>query len=195
MSLCKGLRAATLQTMACLVAATAIAAEPAQPTRLGISQEQDGAFIIDPINHTAWPRCVEGMRWTGSTCLGTPLLLDRSGAMARAAEHRRLEGVNWRLPTVGELRGLLKSSLHPRGLDPELFPPIASEWVWSVSVMVNTAPVNQYNYANIMKGRNAENTSPTDALTGMAINLVTGQTRSDVPKSTKLPVRLVLPQD
>jgi hypothetical protein len=46
-----------------------------------------------------------------------------------------------------------------------------------------------------MKGRNAGNTQPMEALTGMAVNMVTGATRSDVPKSTKLPVRLVLPQD
>ncbi len=165
-----------------------------KPPALAISQEQDGAYVVDLVSHLAWPRCAEGMQWNGKACTGTPLLLDRSAAIARATEHRQTEGVNWRLPTAGELRGLIKSSLHPQGLDPRLFPPAGNEWVWSISVTVKSTSANQYNYGNIMKGRSAES-GLTDALAGTAVNMVTGQVRNDVPKSTKLPVRLVLPQD
>jgi hypothetical protein len=171
------------------------AAEAAKSTAMAVAQEQNGTYVVDLVSRLAWPRCVEGMLWTGSSCTGTPALLNRGDAIARATQLTKTQGVQWRLPSAGELRGLLKNSAHPQGLDPVLFPRIAGEWVWSITVKVDTAPVNQYNYGNIMKGRNAGNTQPMEALTGMAVNMVTGATRSDVPKSTKLPVRLVLPQD
>jgi hypothetical protein len=171
------------------------AADAGKSRALAVAEEQNGTYVVDMASRLAWPRCVEGMLWTGAGCTGSPALFNRSGALARAAQLTKAQGVQWRLPSAGELRGLLKSSAHPQGLDPALFPRVTGDWVWSTTVKIDTAPVNQYNYGNIMKGRNAGNTQPMEALTGMAVNMVTGATRSDVPKSTKLPVRLVLPQD
>jgi hypothetical protein len=171
------------------------AAEAAKSTAMAVAQEQNGTYVVDLVSRLAWPRCVEGMLWTGSGCTGTPALFNRSDAMARAAQLTTTQGVQWRLPSAGELRGLLKSSAHPQGLDPALFPRVTGDWVWSTTIKIDTAPVNQYNYGNIMKGRNAGNAQAMEALAGMAVNMVTGATRSDVPKGTKLPVRLVLPQD
>jgi len=188
-----GLRIAFVMTG---VVPTAVqAAEPTAPSALAISQEQEGAYVVDRVSHLAWPRCVEGMQWKGKTCTGTPVLLNRSEAMARATQHAQSEGVNWRLPSAGELRGLVKANAHAQGLNPAFFPPVALDWYWSVTVKVSKPSVNQYNYGNIMKGKVDDSARPMDALHGWAVNLATGEARSDVPRSTRLPVRLVLPQD
>jgi hypothetical protein len=51
--------------------------------------------------------------------------------------------------------------------------------------------VNQYNYGNIMQGRDNQNATRVDVARGWAVSMVTGEARGDVFRRTKLPVRLV----
>jgi hypothetical protein len=161
-------------------------------TAPGITPSESGAYVKDRQTGLVWPRCAEGLQWSGQACAGTPLLLDRAEAIALAASRKQADGLSWRLPTAAELRGLVKNSPGTRGLDPQTFPPVAQEWFWSATTTVDTTTVNQYNYGNITQGRDGHNATRVDVAHGWAVSMVTGETRGDVSRRTKLPVRLVL---
>jgi len=154
----------------------------------------DGAYVLDQRAGLAWPRCVEGMRWTGKTCTGKPLLLDRAEATTLASERWKAEGVGWRVPRVAELQGLVDKSVSPVGLHPILFPAAPGDWHWSSTVNVSAPSVNQYNYGNIAQGRTGEGARQAAMINGWAVNLSTGEARGDVARTSKLPVRLVRPR-
>ena len=133
------------------------------------------------------------MQWTGKACVGTPLLLTHAEALALALERERASGLHWRMPRVKELQGLVQKASTPPGLDPQLFPAALRGWYWTSTAVINTAPVNQYDYRNIAQGRSEQNANRIAFLHGWAVSLATGEARGDVAKRTKLPVRLVLP--
>jgi hypothetical protein len=179
-------------TWALALAPAAVAlAEP--PT--GLIASDDGAFVIDARARVAWARCVEGMRWTGTGCAGAPERLDHAQATARAAERRRSDGLNWRLPRVRELQWLLKSDAATQRIDPTLFPNAPAEWHWSSTVSIDSSAVNRYNYNNIRNGVTGENVNRIAFLHGWAVHLGNGEADGAVRKRTRLPVRLVLPLD
>lgn len=178
--------------LAALAAACCQAAEPTATTpKLVLSA--DGAYVLDARAKLAWPRCVEGMRWTGKTCTGTPLRLNRADALALASTRFKADGVRWRLPRVTELQRLVDKAASPHGLDPALFPAAPDEWHWAVSSNLHTnTAVNPYNYGNIVQGRTGGDSMAV--LLGWAVNLETGEARGDVAKRSELVVRLVRPQ-
>jgi len=176
-----------------IASSTVCSAALATPPSLGLSG--DGAYVLDARAKVAWPRCVEGMQWNGKTCVGTALLLSRDEAMALARDLERKRGLHLRVPRITELQGLVDKTASPPGLDPTLFPASPRGWHWSGTSSVNTAPVNQYNYGNIMQGRTAQSALHLRFLEGWAVNLSTGEAHADVTKRTKLPVRLALPLD
>lgn len=165
------------------------AAEPPAPPSL--SPSSDGTAVVDPGKKQVWSRCAEGMRWNGRTCTGEPLLMTHGEAVARAASLAKAEGLNWRLPHVTELRGLASKTARQSGRGPELFPAAPVGWYWSKTASLNTAQINQYDYANIARGRTNENAPRIDVRHRWAVNLSTGEARGDVNRSTELPVRLV----
>jgi hypothetical protein len=156
---------------------------------------EDGAYVINPRAKLLWPRCVEGMQWSGKTCTGRPLLVDHAEAIALAATRSKAENVRWRVPRVTELQRLVDKTAKPPGLDRSLFPAAPREWHWSVTANVDTAQVNPYNYGSAMRARSKESTYQMAFLHGWAVDLTTGEARGDVTKRTKLPVRLVQSQD
>ena len=160
---------------------------------MGLSD--DGAYVLDVRAQVAWPRCVEGMQWNGKTCVGMPLLLGHDEAMALARNLGRERGLQLRVPRVTELQGLVHKATRPPGLDPTLFPASPRGWHWSATSSVNTARVNQYDYGNIVQGRTEQSAIHLRVLEAWAVNMSTGEARTDVTKRTKLPVRLVLPLD
>jgi hypothetical protein len=173
-------------------AASAVhAAGVPNPPYMGLSD--DGAYVLDARALVAWPRCVEGMHWNGKTCIGTPLLLNHGEAMALARDLEKERGLHLRVPRALELQGLVHKAANPPGLDPILFPASPPGWHWSTTSSVNTASVNQYDYQNIVQGRNEQNANHLNFLHGWAVNMSTGEARADVTRRTKLPVRLVLP--
>ncbi len=160
------------------------AADAAAPE---LSASADGAFIVQHSTGLQWARCVEGLTWNGQGCSGTPLLMERSEAIAWARKKSRADGVLWRVPRVAELRKLVGKT----GLDPRLFPDAPDGWYWSSTSNVDTANVNPYNYGNVQKGVDNSNANHLDFLNGWAVNMGTGEARGDVARKTKLMVRLV----
>jgi len=158
-----------------------------------IAASDTGAYVKDRKSGFVWPRCAEGMRWNGKVCDGAPLLLDRAEAIALAVSRKQAEGLNWRLPTAAELRGLVKNSPGTQGLDSQTFPPVDQEWFWSsTTATVESGKVNQYNYGNIVLGKSDQNASRVEVARGWAVSMATGEARGDFFRRTKLPVRLVL---
>lgn len=177
---------------------SALVALPAQATdaqgAADWSLSADGAYVLDQRAGLAWPRCVEGMQWSGKTCTGQPLLLDRAEATALATDRWKAEGVGWRLPRAAELQRLVDKSLSPPGLHPQLFPAAPGQWHWSSTANVSPPSVNQYTYGNIVQGRAGDGARQAAMLNGWAVNLSTGEARGDAARTSKLPVRLVRPQ-
>lgn len=164
-------------------AAWGAAAEPAwQPSA-------DGASVADPLRKLAWDRCVDGQQWQGRACMGEVRLHSYGEAVALAGERNRTEGARCRLPTVAELQALATQA----AAKPLLFPAVEQTWRWSGTRNVDTAPVNQYNYGNVMQGRNDSNAVRVDVLNAWAVDIDTGASRKDMRKRTRLPVQLVCP--
>lgn len=151
----------------------------------------DGAQVVDPVAQLAWARCVEGMRWTGRTCVGEPLLLDRAAAAAHAAERATAENQPWRLPRVPELQRLVDRSLSPPGPHAALFPAAPVAWHWSSTSNTGGRRGNLYNYSTVMEGQQGSGSAQMRAINGWAVNLSSGQARGDAARGSRLPVRLV----
>lgn len=175
-----------LAGMLMLSGSLAMAAATETPWQLS----PDGASVINPVGKLAWDRCVHGQSWNGKLCEGEPVLLSQGEGSALAGERSRNTGKTCRLPTMVELK-TLATQIAEAGRRPALFPPIATGWRWSGTRIVDTAEVNQYNYANVMKGRNNENAVRIDVLHAWAVDVATGEARKDVTKRTRLPVQLV----
>jgi Protein of unknown function (DUF1566) len=158
---------------------------------------EDGAAIVDIKTKQVWPRCVEGMHWSGKTCSGEPLLLTHAEAVALAATRKKADGANWRLPRVTDLQRLTGRNTNHPGLDPDLFPAAPRQWHWAMTANIKTdvGQINQYNYGNITQGRTSSSVNQMAFLHGWAVNLTTGEARSDFAKNMALPVRLVRPQN
>ncbi|MCV2359365.1 DUF1566 domain-containing protein [Paucibacter sp. TC2R-5] len=187
--------AAAAAAIAVWASPAAWAAQPEAPANWAPSE--DGAAVIDTATQQIWQRCVAGMQWTGKTCVGEALLMTRAEAGAWALSAAKAEGLSWRLPRVPELKRLAAHSAHSApageraGAQQALFPAAPSGWYWSVTVSINTTPVNQYDYANIARGRTNENADRLSVRQGWAVNLASGEARADTDKQRKLAVRLV----
>ncbi len=178
---------ATLATA--LSVAAAWAANPTTPP--DPAPPPVAASLTDPATGQVWKRCVEGMAWTGKACTGEALLLTRAEAIARASAAAQAEGLGWRLPRVTELRRLAGASADRAGTDRLRFASAPAGWHWSVTVSLDTSPVNQYDYANVVRGRTNENAARLALRRGWAVDMTSGDTRGDIDRTTKLPVRLV----
>ncbi len=154
----------------------------------------DGAYVHDLRAGLAWPRCVEGMQWTGKTCTGKPLLLDRAEASALAVNRWKAENIGWRLPRAAELQRLVDKTANPPGLNTRLFPAAPELWYWSSTANVGgLRAANPYNYNTIRRDLEGDSAGQMALLNGWAVSLSTGEARGDVARGSKLPVRLVRP--
>jgi hypothetical protein len=153
----------------------------------------DGKHVLDMRSRLAWPRCVEGMMWTGKTCVGSAALFDRAEASAMVAARAQAQGIAWRLPRAAELGRLIDKSTSPSGLNPVLFPAAPSGWHWTSTSNLNAPAANAYNYGTVMEGRSGDSARQAVLTKGWAINLSTGEARGDTARSSRLPVRLVRP--
>ena len=161
---------------------------PAQPV---LVPSPDGALVIDTQARLAWPRCAQGMQWTGATCTGVALRYTYGEAQALVRQRWKDEGVRWRLPRVPELRRLVNRNAQPPSVDPQLFPNAPLEWHWTGTASVNTLSVNPYAYGNVARGGAGE--SSLSVQQGWAVDMTSGEARGDVGRSTRLPIRLVRP--
>ncbi|MCB1978097.1 MAG: DUF1566 domain-containing protein [Burkholderiaceae bacterium] len=176
--------------LAAAVLPVAQAADPPAPTGdTALAPTADGTGVFDARARTIWARCVEGMQWNGKTCVGQALLLTRAEASARAKARGAAEGLPWRLPRTLELRRLVDKQAQPPGVDAKLFPAAPGGLHWSGTATVRQLSVNPYNYNNIASGRTSG--SRLAALEGWGVDMDSAEARGDVPRSSKLPVRLV----
>ncbi|MBQ0929918.1 DUF1566 domain-containing protein [Ideonella sp. 4Y16] len=171
---------------ATLAAALLLAASAAAAA---LAPSQDGQEILDPATHLAWSRCLLGQRWTGRACGGTPELLRHTEALARARALAQQSGRAWRLPRVPELQRLVRR--NGQGLDPQLFPDAPADWHWSGTPSLSHEAVNPYNYGSVMRGQTASAPPESSFVNGWAVHLGDGQARDDVPRGSRLAVRLV----
>jgi hypothetical protein len=155
----------------------------------------DGAHIVHRSAGVAWPRCVEGLRWNGRACIGQALQLDHAQALALAQAREKADGVAWRLPHLKELQALAGQNARPAGAQGALLPDSPAGWCWTATANIDTAPVNEYRYGNVMRGVNNQNVARLQFLHAWAVNTDTGEARKDVLKRSPQWVRLVRPVD
>lgn len=189
---------ALLATLAPCSMTAAVAQTPAAPAAApaaALEASDDGATVLDRRSKLAWARCVEGMHWNGSTCTGQRQLLDRSQASAQATARAKAEGLRWRLPRANELRRLVDKRADPPGLPPLLFPAAPPGLHWTGTANIKHYANNPYNYGTIAQGSGNQTSSRLAALEGWAVDMETGEASGDIARSTRLPVRLVRPQD
>jgi len=177
----------------CAVLPTAFAgtSDEAAPPDWDLSK--DGSEIIHRSARVAWPRCVEGMQWTGQRCTGKALELDHAEALARVKAREKAEGIAWRLPHMKELQQLAYQNARPTPAGQTLLPPVAHGWCWTATTTINAPSLNTYSYNNIQRGLNGQNTNQMKFLHGWAVNTATAKAQGDVLKRSKLQVRLVRP--
>lgn len=154
-----------------------------------------GDYVVQLSTRLAWPRCVEGMRWTGRRCEGRPLRLSHADALALARSRGKAEGVAWRLPGVKELQRLAQRNLHPPRTQAPLMPVDGDEWCWSSTTPVDTSRINEYSYGNVVRGVNGQNMARLQFLHAWSVDMASAQTRGNTPKRDLLYVRLVRPVD
>lgn len=174
----------------------AAAAAPAEPEPGALSLSADGQEVRNAQAGLAWARCLEGQRWTGRHCLGSPRLLDHAQALGSARARRNAEGLDWRLPRARELQRLAHQLGHqaaPQAAPkPALFPGAEDlSWLWSSSSAVDDTRVNNYDYGNVKRGVTNDNLARVNFLHGLAVDMRNGQSDGQVTKRTPLPVRLV----
>ena len=172
-----------------LAAHSALAGNQAQAPDLVVSK--DGTCVLDLRSKLAWSRCAEGMQWNGQTCAGEPLLVSHAEAVSLARARAKAEGLPWRVPRVKELQHIVSKAAHAGQGKAVFFPAAPPDWHWSVAVNIDVSEVNQYDYSNIERGVTAQNANRMAFLHGWAVNAQSGVARGEVPKRTKLPVRLV----
>ncbi len=166
--------------------------DPAAQPASGFVLSDDGALVIDTRARLAWARCIEGMRWDGRDCVGTPVLFSYGQAQALVRERWRATGVRWRLPRVPEarrLQRLLDGGPAPDGAP--WLPAAPREWHWSGTASVNATAVNPYDYGTVVRGGSGAGSLSVQQ--AWAVDMASGEARGDVGRANKLVVRLLRP--
>jgi hypothetical protein len=111
----------------------------------------DEQEVTDTKTGLVWRRCVEGMRASGGTCIGTASTFKHHAALEHANTQGAVTGIPWRLPNVKELASIVdKSQINP-AIDTLAFPATPASWVWSSSPYVGSA--GSAWYGNFVDGR------------------------------------------
>ncbi len=166
------------------------AAQP--PATAALELSEDGHLVIDKRSKLAWARCAEGMQWNGTTCTGQRQLFDRTQALARAKLRAQQDGMRWRLPRAAELRRLVDKQANPPGLPKALFPASPGSWHWSGTITIQNYSNNPYHYGNMAES-SASSGSRMSTQEAWAVDVETGTARGDMPRSSRLALRLVRP--
>ena len=193
----------TLLAAACIsgpaLAQTASTARPASPAAVPAewTLSADGQHIVLTRSRLVWPRCVEGLRWNGKTCVGTPLWVDHAQALEHARQRSQADGLTWRLPSARELQ--LISQHNQRAVDTEQVAPLPEPslgWCWSGTTHVIRQQVNPYSYNTIARGTTGGvGGQQLDLQNGWAVNTGTAEMRVDIFRGTPMMLRLVRAAD
>lgn len=84
----------------------------------------DGTEVTDTTvtAQLTWRRCVEGMAWNGSTCVGTPLTFTHEQALQWAMQQAAATGVAWRVPSVKEQDWIVQREIPSPPIAHKTFP-------------------------------------------------------------------------
>ncbi len=186
----------TWLAVACLIGPALAQTAPSNPAvDWGVST--DGQLVLQAGARLLWQRCVEGMRWNGRTCTGTPLYLDYPQAVEQARRRSQAEGVRWRLPTARELQFI--SQHNQRAVDAgqtALLPDASLGWTWSATTSVLRQQFNPYAYENIARGpAGGAGGQQLDLENGWVVNTGTAEMRGDISRRTPMMLRLVRAAD
>jgi hypothetical protein len=174
-----------------------------EPTKPRFEILANGEEVLDRRAKLIWRRCVEGMRWTGTTCWGVAARFEFVAAQTRATQVGKETKQPWRLPHIPELRLLVQKPQTERAtsgvdrgkrlpwVDPDWFPGTPADWHWTQSSTVLGGNINIYNYGNVMSGTTPTNVSRLAPRTGWAFNFATGEPAGDISRQNDLVVRLV----
>lgn len=100
--------------------------------------DDSGREVVDrnPYVRAIWQRCVVGMGWDGTNCIGEPLRLTHEQALVHAAEVAAQTGLNWRVPNVKELTWLVERSNRHPAISTAPFPATPPEACWTSTPFV-----------------------------------------------------------
>lgn len=115
------------------------------PATAPMSRFKDGGngTLVDTQSKRVWLRCSLGMNWNGSSCEGSSLTYDWSGAEAAMAElNARQAGgrSNWRLPTVEELNSIVEKQCFKPAISLDAFPFSPEAGFWSATAAAGRNP-------------------------------------------------------
>lgn len=155
-----------------------------------LTPSADGRELLEAGGHHAWSRCVEGMRWDGRSCQGRPALFTHAEALAMARSRSEAEGQAWRVPQLRELKHFGEGLAHePQAAT--LAPAAPQGWYWTGTVRIDSESANPYAYRNVQRGATETHVDRLIVQTGWALDPRSGETRGDMPRRERLPVRLV----
>jgi hypothetical protein len=89
--------------------------------------------VLDTQTGLIWRRCVEGMKWNGTTCSGSPFYGMFQEVLERAVNQAHLTGKPWRVPNIKELSSLVDSTQSNISIDAVIFPATLNDQFWSSS--------------------------------------------------------------
>lgn len=98
----------------------------------------DGTVTHQPTG-LIWKRCVEGQRWTGSTCSRTAGNFTWAQALTQARNSTFAGQSDWRLPDLKELRSLVEECRFNPSINDTIFPNTPNSYFWSGSLVPNTS--------------------------------------------------------
>jgi hypothetical protein len=95
----------------------------------------DGSEVHDTTMNArlTWRRCVEGMSWNGTTCIGTPLTFTHEEALLHAMAEAQATGEPWRVPSVKEQNWLVQRVIPSPPIEHQAFPNTPAEACWTSS--------------------------------------------------------------
>jgi Protein of unknown function (DUF1566) len=116
-----------------------------------------GAEVVDAQTNLIWRRCVEGMSWNGTTCLGTDLRLTHEESLVHAQSQ-----TGWRLPNIKELTSIVDRSTASPAIRLDVFPATPMNGLWTSTPVVVVDPSFQGGwYVDAVFGASTAWLSPT----------------------------------
>jgi len=107
------------------------AGQPSTTPRYIISA--DGHEVTDSQTNLVWRRCVEGMNWNGTTCVGAATTFNNAAAFQRVSAQVAGTGKVWRLPNAKELVSIVDKRRSNPSIDQTSFPATPAGFYWSSS--------------------------------------------------------------
>jgi len=113
---------------------TKVRSAPDSRYEVVIGATPEGSEVLDKTTRIIWQRCVLGMNWNGSTCVGTPRAMDWNQAQVSARTMSPSTAANptqWLLPASDSLFKLVERACMNPAINSTWFPATPAKWFWS----------------------------------------------------------------